>query len=94
MFQKQQRKISFSAQKKEKKLSPKPINLVTKNLQDFSQNQRSSFDDDFINRNPAIIDDDGITVNSESLADSLDDLQSMLKEAEIEPNWYLFLSHF
>lgn len=50
----------------------------------MSQNQRSSFEDEFINRNA--VDEDNTTMNSESLADSLDDLQSMLREAEIEPN--------
>uniref|UniRef100_A0A914N2E6 Uncharacterized protein n=1 Tax=Meloidogyne incognita TaxID=6306 RepID=A0A914N2E6_MELIC len=89
-IQKQQRKTSFSIQKKninqQQKQFPKPLNLTTKIPTDFLQNQQSSFEDEFIGRNAVIGDEDNATMNSESLTDSLDDLQSMLREAEIEPN--------
>nr|CAD2178249.1 unnamed protein product [Meloidogyne enterolobii] len=89
-IQKQQRKTSISIQKKninqQQKQFPKPLNLTTKIPTDFSQNQQSSFEDEFIGRNAVIGDEDNATMNSESLTDSLDDLQSMLREAEIEPN--------
>jgi len=92
-IQKQQRKTSFSIQKKninqQQKQFPKPLNLPTKIPTDFLQNRQSSFEDEFIGRNAVVGDEDNATMNSESLADSLDDLQSMLREAEIEPNRFL-----